>query len=246
MHLFLSWQALQVAGCLLLPSAGSSGASWAYHVAATLCRARPQTCRHPEPVDEGHSVRRKEVAKAPHYKMNFDHLAPYLTLANVAATVISALAAAFSGWAAWRSAGSARDAEKRADQAEFRSAYKDVALVAMDCSVARSKIRNLVPELSGALKMSQVVRGVRSDSYTDLSMQAANASLSKAEQLTAGLDGFIGGNLAGKVTTIVEAHQAQIRWGAALVELHASERNLVDELAKTRRVTADAAKARSS
>lgn len=176
--------------------------------------------------------------------MNLDHLASYLTLANLAATVVSAVAAAFSGWAAWRSAGSAREAEKRADEAEFRLAYKDVALVATDCSVARNKIRNLVPELIGALKMSQVARGIRSDSYTDLATKAASANFDRVEQLTIGLDGFLVGNLAGKVTTIAEAHKAQIQWGAALVELRAIEQKLADDLAKTRSVTADAARVR--
>lgn len=178
--------------------------------------------------------------------MNLDPLTPYFTLGNLAATVISALAAAFSGWAAWRSAGSARKAESRADEAEFRMAFKDVALVATECSVVRSRVRSLVPELIGALKASQITRGIRSDSYTDIATKMANAKLVQVEQFTEGLDCFLPANLTRKVTTAAEAHKEQIRWGAALVELRAIEQGLAADLDKVRQVTADAVKVRPS
>lgn len=178
--------------------------------------------------------------------MILDHLAPYLPLANLAIALISAAAAAFAGWAAWRSTISAREASKRADEAEFRSAYKEVALVAKDCFLTRSRIRHLVPELISALKLSQVARGIQSDSYTDLATRAAHAKLDMAERLTDGLDGFLSSNLAGKVKTSADANKAQIQWGAALAELHQIEQNLAGELAKIMRVAAGATKARQS
>lgn len=159
---------------------------------------------------------------------------------NLIFTGLTLLATVFSAWAAWQSAKSARQAQDHSRDAEYRVAYREAALAAVECGLMLERIRELKQKLKGALRSSQVARGVAEDSYTDLKGKEIERRIASAEALASDVHTFHPPDLAKKALDLTSAHRVSVDLAAKSRALKDTEDWLTAELVGIQKVMTDA------
>lgn len=158
----------------------------------------------------------------------------------------SLIFAGISAGSAWQATRAAKAARTASEAGELRAQQHQIALTAKDCSLALEEISRLEREMQSALKISQVARGIREDSGTQIMSSWAASKLRKAQEVSEIVEAYLPGKAGLAFPDAATAHLVYVNLAATLKDLQSIRGEILEQIDKVNAGRIDAMKARNA